>query len=483
MLSPMKKAWDKFYLWLLTKWFVSIVTVASLFSGERMSHNNGIVGRGKLRIEDDPDFPEHDFFQAGKEFTIRLRHASASYVDDSQLVIRSATIKLADSNWESPLDIEMNTGKRALFWSAKNFYYFANNRNETKGFEYESYYDSDQIKFPEQFKELRQEYKRIDTLYTKLKLDETEDYAQLKEFGMILDDIEVFLQKLKGAIKKNPVVKDDFNFKGTLKDIDLLQVKINDFRNDKEDNSDQAKADLITQLINKIRLTINEGLFGSHVSVRFPDSFALLRYYSKTCFHFKAKDGKTRYCKYRLHPVPDVSDHGMPSEEVLKVLWDARALPGDTRSRSYLKHEYKKRVEEAPVHYKLQIQLHEWDETIDNEEVFNSHRYWSESTHPWITLGSVEINEILPYKDPKGDTSIDANRFMSSLSHQPDSLGVIEAKSVRDYNSVNYMRANSTSAKKARLIYYKLFGMPDDYSDDEKDWNRYYSEPGKRGEH
>ncbi len=103
--------------------FVVTVLVASksLFGRERMSHENGILLRGKLKIVENPQFPEHNFFRAGMEFDCRVRHAAASFKDDAKLVVRSASIKFSDNRRKSPLDILMNSGDMPLFWNARTF--------------------------------------------------------------------------------------------------------------------------------------------------------------------------------------------------------------------------------------------------------------------------------------------------------------------------------------------------------------------------
>ena len=89
--------------------FIFLVALGSGSRRRRMSHNNGAAGRGKVRIVDDPEFPETEFFEAGREFPCRLRHAAVAYWDDSMHVARSATLKFADTNFESPFYVQMNS--------------------------------------------------------------------------------------------------------------------------------------------------------------------------------------------------------------------------------------------------------------------------------------------------------------------------------------------------------------------------------------
>lgn len=140
----MRRLWDKFVLWAsVTMFGWSLVIVQSFIRRRKMSHNNGLAAAGKLRIVDNPQFPAADFFEPGREFPCRIRHATASMMDDGQLVVRAASVKFSDNPVESPLDIEMNTG-RSLFWSVANFFQFVKNQHEHGGIQYESYY----LKYP-----------------------------------------------------------------------------------------------------------------------------------------------------------------------------------------------------------------------------------------------------------------------------------------------------------------------------------------------
>jgi hypothetical protein len=92
---------------------------------QRMSHNNGIGAQGWLKIVDDPKFPPNKFFTPGERFPVRIRHASATFLDDAMNCIRSISIKFSHHRFKSPFDIEMNTGEVSLFWSALSFLKFA----------------------------------------------------------------------------------------------------------------------------------------------------------------------------------------------------------------------------------------------------------------------------------------------------------------------------------------------------------------------
>ena len=99
-----------------------LIALRSFFTRTRMSHENGIVARGRVRIVDDLAIPQNDFFVPGREFACRLRHASVSLMDDAGLFVRAASLKFADTDVKSPLDLLMNGGTAAPFW---NMYTFA----------------------------------------------------------------------------------------------------------------------------------------------------------------------------------------------------------------------------------------------------------------------------------------------------------------------------------------------------------------------
>ncbi|MEM9624155.1 MAG: hypothetical protein AAF993_21125, partial [Pseudomonadota bacterium] len=121
LLRALIGVYQRFVLALVTGVVTVLVTANSLFGKVRMSHENGILLRGRIRIIDNPQIPAHDFFQPGASFPCRLRHAAASFLDDAKLVVRSASIKFADARVDSPMDILMNSGNGPLFWNARTF--------------------------------------------------------------------------------------------------------------------------------------------------------------------------------------------------------------------------------------------------------------------------------------------------------------------------------------------------------------------------
>ncbi|MCB0035748.1 MAG: hypothetical protein KDE51_17070 [Anaerolineales bacterium] len=115
---------QKVQLKLVVAGVTALFTLSQFAGRNRISHNNGIVTRGKLRIVDNPTFPKNDFFQAGKEFPCRFRFSTIRLYDDASLAARSIAIKFADTRYKSPLDMELNTGTMPLFSNASNFLEF-----------------------------------------------------------------------------------------------------------------------------------------------------------------------------------------------------------------------------------------------------------------------------------------------------------------------------------------------------------------------
>ena len=85
---------------------------------------------------------------------------------------------------------------------------------------------------------------------------------------------------------------------------------------------------------------------------RDPESFALMSYYSKTPFLFYADDGVQRYVKFRMLPEHDGRESGIPDATSLQRPWEQQALPGETLSQTYLKDEYRSRVEREGARYR-----------------------------------------------------------------------------------------------------------------------------------
>ena len=69
-------------------------------------------------------------------------------------------------------------------------------------------------------------------------------------------------------------------------------------------------------------------------------------------------------------------------------------MPSETRSKDYLKPEFKERLSHGPVKYKLQLTLHE-PRSDDPPDILNIARHWDEATHPWLDVADVTLMVLL----------------------------------------------------------------------------------------
>ena len=340
------KAINEFFvLWLACKIFATMLILLSL-KRYRMSHNNGIAGKGWLKIVDNADIPKHDFFEPGKIYPLTVRHASATFLDDAMKVIRSISIKFSDHHFKSPFDMELNSGEFSVFWSVLSFIKFSFSRKEKYGVDW---------------------------------------------------------------VKYNKVYPD--------------------------------------------------GSLGAAKSVRrHATSFSNLHYHCKTPLLYIGKDGIKHYAKYRVIPYEEVPQSGTGEHGKNFDVSNQRVLSDENRGRNFLKDEYIELVKKGPVSYKLQIQLRVASDDED-KEVFNNMVIWNEKKYPWRELAYFEVTKTLDWAE--------STRTTFSINNMPKTLGILPAKSIYDYNSLNYLRAQTEIVKKVRLLSLKIFGMVPDIPDDD----------------
>jgi catalase len=343
----MKALLDRVVLFFMSWGAVALIGWRSFRSRLRMSHKNGILAAGRVRVVDHPSFPDHDFFRPGAEFPCRLRHASISYLDDAMLVVRAASLKFADGLDASPLDLLMNNGQTSFFW----------------------------------------------------------DVVSFQGFGRVTD---------QGR---------DPHFVKWMEDWPLTR----------------------RSLLESVR--------------RDPQTFAQLYYYSQTPFEFHARDGRLRYVKFRLVPGDRGPETGLVdwTQEPWNTGWTQAILPGETRSRNYLKDEYRQRVARGPVTYHLQLQLKEPGPGDSRDDLLSCMVVWDEARCPWLDVATVTIDRTLPYEEEQ--------RSVFSIGHLPPSIRVAAATSVHDPASLNYLRLRGAWIRRARLLAIGLFGPPPPIAD------------------
>ena len=93
----------------------------TLVTRQRGTHARGVGAIGTVTVLDNPHLPEHEFFNAGHVYPVRLRHANLVRPDDAQLDVRAVSLKFDDSDFKSPFDLMMHTGEEAAFWNIFSF--------------------------------------------------------------------------------------------------------------------------------------------------------------------------------------------------------------------------------------------------------------------------------------------------------------------------------------------------------------------------
>ena len=105
----------------------------------------------------------------------------------------------------------------------------------------------------------------------------------------------------------------------------------------------------------------------------------------------------------------------------------------EKRPEDYLRKEYVQRLSKGHVNYRIQIQIHD-SSPSDTATIFHAGILWDKETHPWFDLATVTITT------PLAPDVIEKLRF--NVDNQPESLGLLEATSPQDYNSIGHLRKN-----------------------------------------
>ena len=188
---------------------------------------------------------------------------------------------------------------------------------------------------------------------------------------------------------------------------------------------------------------------------------------SQTCYEFLDTDGVRYYCRYRLIPAADWSE---PETGALAQWWRdhnwlQNPYPNEERTRNYLKDEYRARLENGSVSYRFQIQVRQ--PPPGREPEWTTAEYeWFEEVTPWHDVAVLTIDEALDYNE--------SMLTWFDLGNHPESLPVPLGRSIDDPHSLNNLRMAAKWAAKARLLSYRLRGMPDEFGDsrDDPEWEQ-----------
>ncbi|QDZ20234.1 lipoxygenase [Chloropicon primus] len=180
---------------------------------------------------------------------------------------------------------------------------------------------------------------------------------------------------------------------------------------------------------------------------RAPETFAQLHYYSHFCKNFWSIDGMKRYCKFRLVPYgagpftevgPEAFKPNAEDQQRICQSLDAdhERLPGEKREEDYLRKEFRARLQEDVVRYRLQIQLREASE-VETHEVFNPCKRWDA---PFLDIGVVTLFA------PLVDYETQQTAF-DYFSWGPDCLSLIKPVGLLDYSSINWLRETAMNGQ------------------------------------
>jgi arachidonate 5-lipoxygenase len=203
---------------------------------------------------------------------------------------------------------------------------------------------------------------------------------------------------------------------------------------------------------------------GGRSSRRNPESFADLSYYSQTCFGYVSVDDRYYYVRYRLVTDEWKADHKAGKEESGQLdqwwadhNWLQNPLPDEELSRNYLKDEMVDRLEgDKTVTYKLQIQLREKPPGPERQWVSAKYE-WYEDVVPWEDIAEITLTGVCTYEENQ--------LTWFDLENHPEELPVPKGVSLEDPHSLNNFRQAGKWAARARLLSYRLKGLPEKFPD------------------
>lgn len=147
-----------------------------------------------------------------------------------------------------------------------------------------------------------------------------------------------------------------------------------------------------------------DALESIYAGIRNATSFTQLFYYSQTPSYYHASNGEVYLAKYRLRPTSDAVDTLIDREMYQKHYLGMDTVerqPGDTRSPTYLRDEFRQRVSNGgpqKVRYNFEVALHPIDAKSLNATI-NPLSIWDKKKYPFKHLGTVTIDEIFKTED------------------------------------------------------------------------------------
>ena len=165
--------------------------------------------------------------------------------------------------------------------------------------------------------------------------------------------------------------------------------------------------------------------------VRYPSSFANLRYRTTHPVAMEAEDGSKHFVKFRMVPAVDVPLE-LLSEEDQRNVWNiahGQIEEGDTRSPNYLSDDLKARIENGGIQMQVQIQV-AGEAEAENLAFFHPEAAWPRKE--WKHLGTISLSALAR------DDYIRAAK--TNPRNTPTEMSLIPAKSPKDPNWTHVAR-------------------------------------------
>lgn len=187
---------------------------------------------------------------------------------------------------------------------------------------------------------------------------------------------------------------------------------------------------------------------------RAPDSYTKLHYHSQTVRFWVAHDGTRHLVRYRLVPEEPGPESGVPTpEQGLERALARKRLPDERRPADYLKQELKRRLEgRRKCALRLEAQFHSAGPG-DSTHWFNPSVDWRTDEHPWLCLGQLVLEEIIPDEQ--------AEQLCFNPANVPPSLGTPTSGGILDYRSIaDSEKRVHRRIQRARQWMTEAFGLP-----------------------
>lgn len=165
-------------------------------------------------------------------------------------------------------------------------------------------------------------------------------------------------------------------------------------------------------------------------ALRDADTFINLRYHSQVSFRFEDPNGQDMYVRYRLVPADDRPETGFVDPTKLEPGMDYVPRQfGDFRSTHFLRDDFRHRVRNGGVRYRLELQLHV---ILGDNDALDCSRVWDPDVYPWMPVGEIVLDQIVP------DEVAEKLRFSPGNTHK--SLAWIPSEDPDDPASLNALR-------------------------------------------